>query len=117
MRWIGIAALSLCLACGGMMGIFIPDLPIRLPRQGVRVFHGKVVGGVTRVGGIIEGMDHAAICRHFAAQMQAGGWSVEQRGTAPRTVLSGQRGAERLEVEITGPMPGGSADFDVRWTP
>jgi len=117
MRWIGIAALSMCLACGGMMGVFIPDLPIRLPRQGVRVFHGKEEGGVTRVGGIIEGMDHEAICRHFTAQMQAGGWIVGRSGAEPRTILTGQRGTERLEVEISGPMPGASADFDVRWTP
>ena len=117
MRWIGIAALSLCLACGRMMGAFIPDLPIRLPARGVRVFVGLEERGVTCVEGVIEGTDHEAICSHFAAQMLDGGWVVERRGVAPLTTLAGQRGRERLDVEISGPAAHAPAGFKVRWTP
>jgi hypothetical protein len=106
----------LCLACGGMMGVFIPDLPVALPPEGVRVFVGLEEQGQTRVSGISESMSHAAVRQHFLAQLEAGGWAVQEEEIDASTVLNGQRGRERLVITVTGPEEP-PAEFEVRWMP
>lgn len=116
MRWIGFVCCLFCLACGGMMDIFVPDLPIELPARGVRVFAGREEGALTQVDGVIEAMDHEAICQHFTTQLQGGGWRVERNEEGAETVLTGRRGPETLEVRVSGPAPYAAAGFKIRWT-
>lgn len=110
-------AALLCLACGGMMDIFIPELPIELPPER-RVTSGKTHDDdTTTVRGFSEGMDRAAVRRHFVAQLSAGGWTVEEGEADDGGVtITATRAGEQLSIQLGGGQTP-PTDFAIEWRP
>ena len=109
--------LLLALGCGGMMGIFIPELPVELPAD-ARVFSGRTNdAGITRVSGSVEASTLDELERSFRAQLVRDGWGVTRTSEEPgaHAVLTGIRGDETVVITLRAGRQYRS--FEVIWSP
>ncbi|MCB9677844.1 MAG: hypothetical protein H6737_22260 [Alphaproteobacteria bacterium] len=113
-----LVALLAALGCGGMLGIFIPDLPVVLPSD-ARVFNGreKTEAGVstTRVHGITDSTDLPTLERHLRDQLLSDGWDVSTSSTPEGVVLTGTRDGASVAITLQRMSGQGGCEYEVVW--
>ncbi|MEZ4321632.1 MAG: hypothetical protein R3F61_29430 [Myxococcota bacterium] len=106
------------LACGGMLSVFIPDLPVVLPPDS-RTFTGRVDESegtsTTHVRGISESTDLPTVQRHLHDQLVSAGYSVQTTPTDDGVVLTAQGDGDTVVVTLDDRAGPRGCGFDVVW--